>query len=279
MNFDSFQKRQKQFAKAEQELNTQFIFNGYPSVKIINGSERMQAVVVNKQESEEAYIYTTLNKPLKLGSVWEAKGLHFIVADEITIMKDVNWHKYYCYLANVNVKDSWYFFYGPKKSKINVSLKQNVFLESSQTPVLVTPGAPLKLGDKIMIGERAWLVQEYDNISSKGVTYYTIRESTISKDAASIRRNSIEKRDTTQLENLEEVYENGELTPVIYVAPDTPITLPLDRGMFACNNKNDIKIIKRSNDILVFSVNYNVDRVSITTEDKTYTYTTIPSKE
>lgn len=158
--FDRFQKRQHDYLKAEQDLNTQFIFNGYPSIKISRdgaeaGEEPLQAVVVNKQEKDEAYIYTPLDTPLEIGSTWNAKGLHFLIAEEIIVIKDTNWHKYYCYLCNLEDDGRWWFFYSPKKKAINLSLKQNTFLESSQKPVLVTGGFPLNFRDKFMAGGRA----------------------------------------------------------------------------------------------------------------------------
>jgi hypothetical protein len=158
--FDRFRQRQNSFLKAEQELNTQFILNGYPSIKITQdgaeeGAEPLQAVVVNKQEKDEAYIYTPWDKPLTIGSTWAAKSLHLLIAEEIVVIKDVNWHKYYCYICNLEDNGRWWFFYSPKKKAINLTLKQNVILESTQKPVLVTGGQPLEFRDKFMAGGRA----------------------------------------------------------------------------------------------------------------------------
>ena len=61
---------------AQAEVNTHFIFKGYPSIKIecntTDSSEdiwAVQAAVVNQQEKDKAYIYTQLPDELPMGSV------------------------------------------------------------------------------------------------------------------------------------------------------------------------------------------------------------------
>ena len=68
------QSRQSNYQKANETYSQDFISNGinsYPSVKITNesGTQKITAAVVNKQESDEAYIYTPKNKPLTVGSI------------------------------------------------------------------------------------------------------------------------------------------------------------------------------------------------------------------
>ena len=75
------QSRQSKYQKANETYSQDFISNGinsYPSVKITDeaGMQKITAAVVNKQESDEAYIYTPKNKPLTIGSVWSAKSLY-----------------------------------------------------------------------------------------------------------------------------------------------------------------------------------------------------------
>lgn len=63
--------RQESYEKAEKTLNAAFIAEGYPSIKITSedGNTSIQAAVVNRQESDEAYILTPYNKPLTIGSI------------------------------------------------------------------------------------------------------------------------------------------------------------------------------------------------------------------
>ena len=64
-SFKRFQERNKKRMDAQAEVNTHFIFKGYPSIKIehnvVNDNENIetvQAAVVNEQEKDKAYIYT-----------------------------------------------------------------------------------------------------------------------------------------------------------------------------------------------------------------------------
>lgn len=263
-SFSRFQQKQRAFLKSEQQLNTQFIYNGYPSIVITNdlSSEKIQAVVVNKQEREEAYIYTPLDQPLLIGSTWQAKSLHLLVAEEIVVIKDVNWHKYYCYLCNLENNGMWWFFYSNKKRAINLALRQNIVLESTQKPVLVTGGQPLKIEDKITAGGRAWLVNEYDNLSTAGLTYYTLTETTMSKDAleeGDEQQLIIEPKDDTQLIDL-----SGPVDGKTYVLPQQEVTIGTEGGFYEFSDKTVVKLIKRTSTSITFAVDYNVSAVTIT---------------
>ena len=79
---------------------------------------------LNKQEKDYAYIFTQLDDKLSIGSTWAAKNLHLLVTEEITIIKDVNWHKYHALLCNVQVDNQWGYFKGPEKSFLDVCLKK-----------------------------------------------------------------------------------------------------------------------------------------------------------
>ncbi len=93
-SFERFNERNKKRAQSTNRGNSTFIFKGYNSTLIKSGTTELQAAVVNEQEKDSAYIYTHLNEPLTIGSIWEAKSLHLLVTEEIVVIKDVEWHKY-----------------------------------------------------------------------------------------------------------------------------------------------------------------------------------------
>lgn len=288
---DAFHKRQKAFLSSEKIYNREYIDKSYPSITITKESglenfSSLFAVVVNKQKEEEAYIYTDLNKPLMVGSVWSAKGLSWLVAEEIVIIKDVNWRKYYCYKCNAEVNGQKCYFVGPKKKAINLTLKINTFLESTQKPVLVAPSGLLELGAKFTIKNRAWQVDEYDDLSSDGITYYTLRETTMDKPIKTIEERvttlndgtvssttvntySVEpeiKENSTQSQagnavgnqdselDIEDSEKNGD---PIYVLPRQTIVLSTIHGDFSADNYSAIMIEQRTSTQIKFSLNYN----------------------
>lgn len=158
-NFNRFIDKNKKRTLAADEMNGRFVFNGYPTTIITCGEQSVTAAVVNKQEQEKAYIYTDLQHSLDIGSVWTTKGLHFLIVEEIVIIKDVQWKKYIALLCNVLIDDMWCYFKGSEKAAISTSIKENVFLNTQAKPVLVS-AAKLGFRDKVVINNRAWMVIE-----------------------------------------------------------------------------------------------------------------------
>jgi hypothetical protein len=103
-SFSRFQERNKKRTVANSKLNTNYIFKGYPSIEITGSADqKILASVVNKQEKDYAYVFTQLDDNLPIGSIWAAKDLNLLITEEITIIKDVNWHKYHALLCNVQI--------------------------------------------------------------------------------------------------------------------------------------------------------------------------------
>lgn len=271
-SFSRFQERNRRRTVAQNKLNTNFIFKGYPSVEIIGANdERIQASVVNKQEKDYAYVFTSLEQPISIGSVWTVKNLHLLVTEEITIIHDVNWHKYHTLLCNIQVGNTWGYFKGPEKSFLDVSLEQQVVLESPQKPILVLPENNLEFGDKIVIKGRAWLVQEYDNISTPGIVYYSLKPTTVSKDTTAENINEevyVEKKSEELPIIIDEPIQTYDLRDEgLIVSANKPITVSTEGGYFKTNNKN-IKIQKRDRTNIVFTIPFGIQEVKIETIEK-----------
>lgn len=268
-SFSRFQQRNKQRTVAQNNLNTNFIFKGYPSTKISGSAgESIQASVVNKQERDYAYVFTQLQDELKVGSTWTVKNLKLLITEEITIIKDVNWHKYHALLCNVQVDNLWGYFKGPEKSFLDVSLEQKVVWESPQKPVLVLPESTLGFRDKIVIKGRAWLVQEYDAISTPGLVYYSLKPTTISKDVAAENADKdiyIEKHEEAVISIIEEPIQSTDAANLI--SANKEIYLSTEDGYFKSSNKN-IKIKKRSISEVVFIIPYGITEVLIEVKEK-----------
>ena len=153
-SFERFNERNKKRAQSTNRGNSTFIFKGYNSTLIKSGTTELQAAVVNEQEKDSAYIYTHLNEPLTIGSIWEAKSLHLLVTEEIVVIKDVEWHKYKAELCNVELDGIWGRFIGPEERYVNISLKYNTTIISQNKPLIILPSKTLKFGDKIVIKNR-----------------------------------------------------------------------------------------------------------------------------
>ena len=270
-SFSRFQERNKKRTVAQNKLNTSFIFKGYPSIEIQGSADqKIQASVVNKQEKDYAYVFTQTQDELEIGSVWAAKNLHLLITEEITIIKDVNWHKYHALLCNVQIDNHWGYFKGPEKSFLDVVLEKEVVWESPQKPVLVLPENVLNFRDKIVIKGRAWLIQEYDAISTPGLVYYSLKPTTISKEVAAENTDKeiyVEKHEEPIVNVVENPISLLSEDSVFNISPNVSITLSTEDGYFKTTNKN-LKIQKRTASMVVFSIPFGISEVAVEVKEK-----------
>ena len=270
-SFSRFQERNKKRTVAQNKLNTSFIFKGYPSIEIQGSADqKIQASVVNKQEKDYAYVFTQTQDELEIGSVWAAKNLHLLITEEITIIKDVDWHKYHALLCNVQIDNHWGYFKGPEKSFLDVVLEKEVVWESPQKPVLVLPENVLNFRDKIVIKGRAWLIQEYDAISTPGLVYYSLKPTTISKEVAAENTGKdiyVEKHEEPIINVVENPISLLNEDSVFHISPNVPITLSTEDGYFKTTNKN-LKIQKRTASIVVFSIPFGISEIAVEVKEK-----------
>ena len=270
-SFSRFQERNKKRTVAQNKLNTSFIFKGYPSIEIQGSADqKIQASVVNKQEKDYAYVFTQTQDELEIGSVWTAKNLHFLITEEITIIKDVDWHKYHALLCNVQIDNHWGYFKGPEKSFLDIVLEKEVIWESPQKPVLVLPENVLNFRDKIVIKGRAWLIQEYDAISTPGLVYYSLKPTTISKEVAAENTSKdiyVEKHEEPIVNIVENPISLLSEASVFHISPNVPITLSTEDGYFKTTNKN-LKIQKRTASMVVFSIPFGISEVAVEVKEK-----------
>ena len=270
-SFSRFQERNKKRTVANSKLNTNYIFKGYPSIKITGSADRkVLASVVNKQEKDYAYVFTQLDDKLPIGSIWAAKDLNLLITEEITIIKDVNWHKYHALLCNVQIDNHWGYFKGPEKSFLDIVLEKEVIYESPQKPVLVLPENVLGFEDKIVIKGRAWLVQEYDAISTPGLVYYSLKPTTISKNVAAENAEKdiyVEKHEEAEVVIVEEPTQSPLEENVVLVSANQLVTLTTESGYFKSSNKN-LNIQKRTASTVVFSIPFGIQEVAVEVQEK-----------
>lgn len=264
-SFSRFQDINQKRGIANQKSNGSFIFKGYPTISITGTSnETVTASVVNRQEKDSAYIYTQKDTPLKVGSVWSAKGLHWLISEEIVIIKDVSWNKYTAILCNVEIDGLWGYFLSPEKSYINVALKQEVLLQSQQKPILVLGEDRLNINDKFMVKDRAWMVQEKDNFDPTGITYYSLTATTISKAAAAEGVMTLNEEITTPVKSSTRqtlVVKEEPSDKTMFFIPNRKITFTTQQGYFKADTEVKIHSLKEKE--VIFSIPLGVDRCCI----------------
>ena len=268
--FSRFQARNKRNIVNNRTVNTSFITSGENSTVLVNKENNsINAAVVNKQEQEVAYVYTELKDKLTIGSVWStnknavedklqlgdsansySNDIHLLITQELTVIKNTGWNKYVAFPCNLEINGLWGYFIGPEKKHIAVELNKEVVLQSKQYPVLIMPEGSLKYGDKIMIKNRAWLIQESDEISSPGIGYYSLRPTTMNKD--------IIKSNEDKEIFIEEVTET-----IVPVVESRTFTVKTVNGYFKTDK--EVKVIKHIDSEVIFELPFGINRVKVTT--------------
>ena len=258
--FERFKQRNQMLNGSNKDYNKSFVLKGYASTTMISDADETVehlAYVYNKQEKDEGYIYTLYDEPLEIGSCWNVKGLHFLIDEEIIIIKDVAFRKYHALLCNIESAGTWWYF--KKDDYIDVSLRDNAFIKSLAKPLLVTPGTPFGYGDKVKILNKVWLIQEYDNYSHPGITYYSITASTISKEL-------LETEEPYELPIIEpaeniEMQEDPEESEHIII-PNQVYTLSTEDGYFRTSS-NLLKVVSRTSSSVQFTIPFGVSEVTV----------------
>jgi len=272
-NFNRFREKNNYYKEASQKINSHFLIKGYPSITITDAEDNeKQAVVVNQQEKEKAYIYTALQDELSIGSIWQAKSLHFLISEEIIIIKDVDWHKYLAFLCNVELEDTWGYFIGLKKRVAGVDEEYSAAIESKQKPLLILPANILEYEDTVVIKGRPWLVQEYDAISTPGLVYYSLAPTTASlkqptRSEPNIPDSYIIKKQSKPTELILEPEEVIGAEEKYAIAYNQDMTITTEKGYFKYSNKA-IKIKKHTATEVVFCLPFGVKEVTIESKER-----------
>ena len=258
-SFERFKNKQRRRDAANERYNAQFIFNAYNSVIITSGEDKVEAAVVSKQEKDQGYIYTHFDTQLDVGTIWEVKNLHWLIAKEIISIKDTDYHKYLALLCNVDLGITWGYF----KSSLGIRNEQDTVLEPTQKPQITLPGSLLDFQDKIVLNGRAWIVQEYDSISTPGITVYSLQATTISKNEAQDRSSYIvnverAKPEVTTEEIVVTPTEKG-------IGHNIPITLSTEQGYF--KYEGNVKVIKRNAHEVTFSIPFGVEEIIVSVKE------------
>lgn len=254
-SFERFKNKQKRRDSAAEHVNARFIFNAYNTTVITDGQSEVEAAVVSLQEKDKGYIYTHFQDTLVPGQVWETKNLHYLIVEEIINIKDTDYHKYYALLCNVDLGITWGYF----RSNLSIKEEQETVLISRQNPTLTIPSAILEFEDKIVLQGRPWIIQEYDSISEPGVTIYSLKASTVSKNETQPQASYIVKPERGETVITTEEIDITETDKGIGF--EIPVTLPTEQGYFKFDKQ--LHIIKRSANFITFSLPFGVNEVNI----------------
>ena len=180
----------------------------------------------------------------------------------------MQWRKYLALLCNIDLDPYWGYFKGPEASYVNIHTIKEHSTESLQKPLLVLADGILNYQDKIVISGRPWIVQEYDTISTPGITYYSLAPTTVSKAEQEKHIGA-----TTYIIPAENPFDEITITPehqqdnTFTIAENIPVTIQTEDGYLKYSNRN-IKIIEHTSTKVVFCLPFGVKETSITVKQE-----------
>ena len=174
---------------------------------------------------------------------WEDKM--FFVYEDVIIPREVNYIKqraYQCnarvYVTEDNIECGGYFI-SSLRSYVDTEFQQRLNVTDKEQPVLIVPRQKwIKIGAKVMIGDKPWKVIDYDAITNPGIAYISLERDFISKSA-----------DITEYKNY------NDLTAGMEYAFDT------EDGFF--NSSSPLIIKNRTGDKIVCEIPYGLTEVEI----------------
>lgn len=110
--------------------------------------------------------------------------------------------------------------------------------------MLILPRGPYHIGDKVVINGRPWLIQECDDYTSPGISYYSLEATRIAKEC-----------DDTSL-----LWEDEE-DEVDKVQPNELIALSTEDAYYSCDKQ--IQIEKRELNQIAFRIPYGISDVTV----------------
>lgn len=130
------------------------------------------------------------------------------------------------------------------------------------------PANVLEFKEKIIIKGRPWLIQEYDNLSTPGIVYYSLAPTTVGKDTvAAAEKNEVYAEAVTDELALDTNTNDKELSSKGILHSNTEYSFATEEGYFTYNPDN-IQIKKHTDNEVVIVVPFGAEEITISTKEK-----------
>jgi hypothetical protein len=255
--FNLFRTKMNNEASCRQKFETRFITDGAAPIKITIlrlDKDRDATMVFTEAEGPDAAIVFTPKQPEQINNLlktdyftWEDKT--FFVYEDVIIPREIAYIKQRAYQCNVRISfedceqmcDG--YFISSLRSYVDTELQQKINISDKEHPILIVPRHEwVKVGTKIIIGDKPWKIIDYDAITNPGIAYI------------SLERNFFKKGT--------DVSEYGDDSCLKAGIEHTVMT---QDGYF--NSSSPLTIKLRTSNKVVFEVPYGIDKITIETKN------------
>lgn len=265
--YDIFRGVQSKKDTCYDETSAAFVIEGNVSNEVthvrLNQQKQVALIFNDKEGPDDAFIFSkkqknTLNN-FKKGDYFIYDGTYFLIYEDVKLSnKELPFIKQRAVECNVifNVNSTNYYgaFFSTMRKMLENDLVKSSVLVADERPIIVVPkNSAFVTGISFMIENKPWIVNDYDNITNKGITYlylekYIVKNQTVLPIQPLMALGAAEALDETP--TLIALVEN---------------TLETYGAFFAAVPK--VEILERKKNSVKFSVPFGIDEVLISTKN------------
>ena len=252
-NYQLFRTRMKNEAECLQKMETSFITEGAAPIVIhiprLDENRDATMVFTDTEGPDTAIVFTpkqqnAISNLLKTDYFsWDNKM--FFIYEDVIITRDVNYIKQKAYQCNAQVyaidssEECGGYFISSLRSYVDTEFQNKLNVTDKEKPILIIPRQEwVKIGVRVLIGDRPWKVIDYDAITNPGIVYI-----------------SLERDFKSKTEDVAKYKNHNELTAGI------EYTFETSDGYF--NSSSPLNIKTKLADKVVFMIPYGLNEVEI----------------
>jgi hypothetical protein len=263
--YDNFRSVQGVKKECYDKRSAAFINTGKLSQDITHtrlDEEIKAAIVFNYKEGpDDTYIFTYIEDDLLKGDYFAYDSGNYLVYEDVKLTdSDIDYKKQKAAECNVTFEHDDITYIGYFTSSVR-SVNENEFIGSQailpdETPLLIVPTGILTIGDRFTIEGKPFKIQEYDNITNKGIMYLYLERDFIAKDENEV----VEEVPNYVIEETPLVQDTAQ-DDTLDLRPMTEYTFTTELGYFTATPK--VEVLSRSLTEIKFRVPFGIEQVII----------------
>lgn len=186
--YDKFREVQEAKEKTYNDRSSAFITEGLVATEITmlkDNSTKDAALVYNDKEGpDDVIVYTLKKDDVAKSDYFSHDGVNYLIYEDVKLNdKTISYRKQWASECNVSFNVGQTTILGCYKSSLrshrDTEFSKNQVVMGDQRPVIIIKSNPaIKVGLHFKIEGRYWKVQDYDNITNRGITYIYIEQAT-----------------------------------------------------------------------------------------------------
>lgn len=254
--YSRFRETNNKELRCSRKVDTYFIKNhvGSTTIEVVRTEEQLPAVLIfdNKEGVDNVLLYTCIESDIKPGDYYLWRDRHFLVIEEISIVKEIGFKKQRTVECNAVANGNLHVaFVGSGRSYRDTRLDGKVYESSGLRPLVIAPHGVIAIDDYLTIGGYTWRVVDGDTISLAAADYMYLER---------VPSNTTVEVDEEELEG----------NPITYAG--SQLVIVCDNGLVTSDAK--FQIVERTSTtctiivphgLLTFTIDYKQDGKDVAT--------------